>query len=87
MKSKRFLCTAGAAFAVCAMCAVPQASNGQAGRNEEQLAAVLLGEIVAQQKLVGDNQTKIEEKVALIAEEVRLARIYSGRSGGKGAAK
>ena len=87
MKSTRFLCTAGAALALCIFLAVPQPSSGQAGRNEEQLAATLLAEVAAQQKMIADNQTKLEEKVTLVAEEVRLARIYSGRSGGKGAAK
>jgi hypothetical protein len=86
MKSNRLLYTLGATLAVCAFLVAPQPSSGQA-RNEEQLAATLVAEVAAQQTLIADNQTKVEEKVALVAEEVRLARIYSGRSGGKGAAK
>jgi UDP-N-acetylglucosamine:LPS N-acetylglucosamine transferase len=82
MNSKRLLCTAGAALALCAFLIAPHPSNAQA-RNEEQLAAILLGEVAAQQTLIAENQAKVEERVALIAEEVRLARIYSGRTGGK----
>jgi len=87
MKSKRFLCSAGAALALAVLLAVPQSSSGQAGASDEQLVATLLSEVAAQQKTIAENQVKVDEKVALVAEEVRLARIYSGRSGGKGGAK
>ncbi len=38
-------------------------------------------ELQAQQTAIADSQAKIEEKLALVAEAVRVARIYSSRSG------
>lgn len=68
------------AFALLA--AVPTASNGQANSAEPALPATLLTELAAQQAAIDANQTKIEEKIAKIAEDVRLARIYVARGGG-----
>ena len=87
MKPKPAFCTALAAAGLLAVALFPQPSNGQAGGDEEAMVGQLLVEVAAQHKLVADNQTKIEEKVALIAEEVRLSRIYAGRAGGKGGGK
>ena len=47
---------------------------------EQQLAAVVK-EIQAQQAQIAANQAKIEEKMAGIAEAVRIARIYVSRAG------
>jgi len=86
MKKKPVLgATAGIAIWFAAF-AAPQPSSGQAG-NENQLVAQLLGEVAAQQKLITDRQTLLEEKTALIAEDIRIARIFAGRSGGKVAPK
>lgn len=38
-------------------------------------------EIQAQQVLIAENQAKIDAKLALVAEAVRVAKIYSSRSG------
>jgi hypothetical protein len=62
---------------------LPVESSGQAGGADEVQTQQLLAEITAQQTAIAENQTQIEEKVAAIAEEVRLARIYAGRTGGK----
>ena len=38
-------------------------------------------DIQAQQILIAENQGKIEAKLAVVSEAIRLARIYSGRGG------
>jgi hypothetical protein len=40
-------------------------------------------EVQAQQAVLADNQAKIDAKLAAIAEQLRVARIYSTRGGGK----
>jgi predicted nucleic acid-binding Zn-ribbon protein len=48
-------------------------------RDQQQIAA-LTKELQSQQKLIAENQTKIDEKLAAIAEALRQARIYSTRA-------
>lgn len=57
-------------------------SQGQAGGEDPQLTA-LVDEVAKQQAAIVDNQAKIDEKLAVIAEDVRVARIFVGRGGGK----
>jgi hypothetical protein len=40
----------------------------------------LIKEVQAQQALIAENQEKIETKLSEIAENIRVARIFSGRS-------
>ncbi|CAN5748098.1 hypothetical protein BH20VER1_BH20VER1_19470 [soil metagenome] len=40
-------------------------------------------ELQAQQKLIADNQAKIDAKLVVIAKGVRIARIYFSRGGAK----
>ena len=87
MKPQPAICTALAAAALLAVTVFPQSSNGQAGAGDEALLGQLLVEVTAQHKILADNQTKIEEKIALIGEEIRISRIYAGRTGGKGGGK
>lgn len=47
---------------------------------EQQLLA-MVKEIQAQQAQIAKNQAEIEAKLAVVAEAVRVARIYSSRSG------
>lgn len=49
-------------------------------REQQQLLA-LVKEVQTQQAAIAENQTKIDAKMAAIAEALRLARIYSSRSG------
>jgi hypothetical protein len=42
---------------------------------------VLIKEVRAQQAAVAANQAKINEKLATLAEAIRIARIYSSRGG------
>jgi len=46
----------------------------------EELTA-LIKEVRAQQAAVAANQAKINEKLATLAETIRVARIYSSRGG------
>ena len=61
----------------------PNQSNGQAGGDDAAIT-VVLADIATQQTALADQQTKIEEKFAAIAENVRLARIFVSRGGGGG---
>ncbi len=48
---------------------------------QDQQVAAALKEIQAQQAQMAENQAKIEAKLAAVAEALRVARIYSSRSG------
>jgi hypothetical protein len=85
MKFKSLCLPACAALAAACFLA-PHDSQGQAGSDEAAIAA-LIDEVAAQQTLITDNQTKIDAKLVTIAEDVRLARIYVARGGGKASAQ
>jgi len=59
----------------------PTHSDGQTG--DDIAMTQLLNDIGTQQATIADNHAKIDAKLAKIAENVRLARIYAGRAGGK----
>lgn len=61
------------------LAALAQAAEPVATPEQQLLAA--LKEVQAQQVTIAENQTKIDEKIAAVVEAVRLARIYSSRSG------
>lgn len=42
-----------------------------------------VSDLTQQQAQIGDNQTKIDGKIADLAEAIRVARIYMSRGGGK----
>ena len=81
MKAKPLFVTALGVAAI-ALAFVPNQSNGQA-ETEEATIASLLTELSAQQAAIGQNQDKIETQLAVIAEDIRIARIFVGRGGGK----
>jgi hypothetical protein len=83
MKSKSALWTALAAVALFAALAFPRPSSGEAGAADDPLVNAILIEITAQQTVITENQVKIDEKVAAIADDVRIGRIFAGRAGGK----
>ena len=72
-----FIATCLLALIVSASAAEP---SKESEREQQQLLA-LVKEVQSQQAAIAENQTKIEAKVAAIAEALRLARIYSSRSG------
>jgi hypothetical protein len=47
--------------------------------NQEQRLLALIKEVQTQQTQLAENQAKIEEKLAEVAETVRTARIYTKR--------
>jgi len=53
-------------------------ADQQSDRDAQQVAS-LAKEVQSQQTAIADNQKKIDEKMAAIAEALRLARIYAGR--------
>ena len=66
----------GAAFVA------PAAEAPSVAEQAEQVFAVVK-EVQAQHLAIADNQGKIDAKLATIAENIRLARIYANRAGGK----
>lgn len=58
-------------------------SQGQAPvpLTEDAATRQLAADVLAQNKVMTDNQTRIEEKMAQLAESIRQARIYASRSG------
>lgn len=49
--------------------------------SDQEQMAVLIKELQTQQAAMTANQAKIEEKLAAVAEELRVARIYASRGG------
>ena len=67
--------------------AMPCLALGAEPTREEQEKQVqtLVNEVHSQQVLIAQNQAQIEAKLAVVAESVRIARIYAARAGrGKG---
>jgi len=48
---------------------------------EQKQIEVLIKAIQQQQTRIAENQAKIEEKLAIVVEAARVARIYSSRGG------
>ena len=57
----------------------PAAEPAKDLEREQQQVAALAKEVQAQQATIADNQTKIDAKLAAIAEALRQAQIYSTR--------
>jgi hypothetical protein len=60
--------------------ALPLAAQAPNPADEEKLVA-LVKEVQTQQALLADNQTKIESKLAALAETIRTARLFAGKAG------
>jgi hypothetical protein len=71
----------GAAAVIGAVC-FPSPLSGQAA-GDEQAIAQLVTEVAAQQAQIIANQQVIDQKLAVIEENVRIARIFVSRGGGK----
>jgi hypothetical protein len=70
-------------YAFCALIMLVSAAPAQPPQRDsahEELTA-LIKEVRAQQAAVAANQAKINEKLATLAETIRVARIYSSRGG------
>jgi hypothetical protein len=57
----------------------PGAEPPKENEREQQQLLALAKEVQSQQAAIAENQTKIDAKMALIAEALRQARIYSSR--------
>ena len=57
----------------------PAAEPPKDNQREQQQIQALLKEVQNQQALMAENQTKIDAKMAAIAEALRQAKIYSSR--------
>lgn len=55
-------------------------AQGPATNNEQRLLA-LVQEVQAQQNQITSNQDKIDSKLAVVTEAIRIARIFAGRGG------
>jgi ABC-type transporter MlaC component len=83
MKTKSLVWSVLGVAALALSLTAPNQSSGQAAGDDAAVAA-LLAEITTQQTAIADNQTKIDEKFASIAEHVRQARLFVSRGGGGG---
>lgn len=59
--------------------AAPIAAQAPASKDDQELLA-LIKEVQAQQSQIAENQTKIEAKLAQVAETIRVARIFASRA-------
>jgi hypothetical protein len=70
-------------FAFCVILTLASSAPAQAPQQNPAQAelAALIKEVRAQQAAMAANQAKINEKLATLAESIRVARIYSSRGG------
>jgi hypothetical protein len=72
-------------LAACAFVAATLAPGGVSRAESDadaKAVGVIVQDVLAQQKTIADNQAKIDEKLAAIAEQLRVARIFESRAGG-----
>jgi cytochrome c-type biogenesis protein CcmH/NrfF len=65
-------------FLACAIAAQGAEPPKESERDQQQIVA-LTKEVQSQQTAIAENQTKINEKLAAVAEAIRQAKIYAGR--------
>ena len=82
MNAKPILVTALGVAVLAGAALTPMKSRGEAASDDAALTA-LLNDVTAQQAILADNQTKIDAKLATVAENVRVARIFVSRGGSK----
>ena len=81
MRLKRCLTLfAGCALAAAAF-APANSSHGEADADMKAINAIVQ-DVIAQQKTIAENQAKVDEKIAAIGEQLRVARIFESRAGG-----
>ena len=83
MKSQIFSVAALVSVLATTLLATLPMSRGQATASPDDAAlSMLIAEVGAQQVQIAENQTKIDEKLAQVGEEVRQARLFVARGGG-----
>ena len=78
MNAKSFFVPALGLSALFAVILSPVSSKGEAAA-EDPVLTTLLGEVATQQAAIIDKQAKIDAKLATVAENVRVARIFVSR--------
>ncbi|HEV7403175.1 MAG TPA: hypothetical protein VGO11_09625 [Chthoniobacteraceae bacterium] len=68
------------ALAAIALLAQPSTAPAQAG-GEDPAVLAALADLATQQATLQENQTKIDAQLAVIAEDVRQARLFAARGG------
>lgn len=68
-------------FAACLLVLSGGVRAADSGNAQEDQLLAAIKQIQTQQAQIAENQAKIEEKLASVGEAVRVARIYSSRSG------
>ena len=63
--------------------AAPAAEAPTASEQQVDQVLAVAKEVQLQQIAIAENQAKIDAKLAAIAENIRVARIYATRTGGK----
>lgn len=81
MRKSSYLLVFGA-LALGGLLLVPRSMQGQAGADVDPALAQLLVDVAVQQKAIAENHTAIAAKIAAVAEDVRVARIFVSRGGG-----
>ena len=65
---------------IAVIAAAPMVAQAPPSKDDQELLA-LIKEMQAQQTQIAENQTKIEAKLAEVAETIRVARIFAGKAG------
>ena len=65
---------------IAVMTAAPMVAQAPPSKDDQELLA-LIKEVQGQQAQIADNQTKIEVKLAELAETIRVARIFAAKAG------
>jgi hypothetical protein len=81
-KPKHILFWGAASAAIAGALLCPSPTSGQVGGDEQAIAQIVT-EIAAQHTKIANNQQAIDQKIAAIEENLRVARIYVSRGGGK----
>ena len=77
---KRIVRTAIVAMGLLTVPLLPAVEPVPTAAEQQQVLAVIK-QIQTQQATIAENQAKIDEKMAAVAEAIRVARIYSSRGG------
>jgi hypothetical protein len=81
-KPRSFILAALGTAALAGLLGLPRQSSAQAPVDDAQAVAALAAEIAKQQAVILENQKVIDAKLAVIAENLRIAKIYVSRGGG-----
>jgi hypothetical protein len=81
MKSHAVFALCGSLLVAAFLFTAPQDSTAQAANTEDPALLPLILDAQKQQQAVVENQARIDAKLAAIAEDLRVARIFVSRGG------